>query len=189
MTIKAWFPVRFVPALLLVCVVPTVWAQRPGFGVNRLAPYVPSPPPVVERMLTLADVTEQDTVYDLGSGDGRIVVMAARQFGAQAVGVEIDEKLVDQARARIKELELDDRARILQKDLMRVDLSPASVVTLYLLWTSNKKLRPNLENGLQEGSRVVSHDFRIEGWKPVKTEKLTGQGRDHTIYLYEIGKH
>ena len=122
---KAWLPVRFASALLVVCIVPAVLAQGPGFGVNRLAPYVPSPPPVVERMLTLADVTEQDTVYDLGSGDGRIVVMAARQFGAQAVGVEIDEKLVDRARARIKELELDDRARILQQDLMRVDLSPA----------------------------------------------------------------
>ena len=186
---KAWFPMRFASVLLLVCLAPTVWAQGPGILTNRLAPYVPSPPPVVERMLTLADVSERDTVYDLGSGDGRIVVMAARQFGAQAVGVEIDEKLVEQARERIKELKLDDRARILQQDLMQVDLSPASVVTLYLLWSSNKKLRPNLEKGLQAGSRVVSHDSRIEGWKPIKTEKLTGQVRNHTIYLYEIGKH
>lgn len=180
---------RLAPVVLIVGSTPAMLAQGPGFRPNRLAPYVPSPPPVVERMLALADVSAQDTVYDLGSGDGRIVIKAAQQFGAKAVGVEIDEKLVNQSRAQIKELKLDNKAQILHEHLMDVDLSPASVVTLYLLWTSNKTIRPNLEKGLQPGSRVVSHDFLIEGWKPIKTEKLTGQGRTHTIYLYEIGKH
>jgi SAM-dependent methyltransferase len=180
---------QFLPAVLVLGLAPAAWAQFPGIQPNRLAPYVPSPAKVVDRMLSLAAVSDKDTVYDLGSGDGRIVIMAARQFGAQAVGVEIDEELVTKTRDRIKELNLDDSVRIVQQDLMDVDLSPASVVTLYLLWTSNKKLRPNLEKGLKEGTRVVSHDFRIEGWKPVQTEKLRGDGRNHTIYLYEVGKH
>jgi len=189
LTMNVRLSARLAPVVLLVGSAPAMLGQGPGFRPNRLAPYVPSPPPVVERMLALADVSKQDTVYDLGSGDGRIVIKAAQQFGAKAVGIEIDEKLVGKARKRIAELKLDDRVHILQKDLMEVDLSPASVVTLYLLWTSNKKIRPNLEKSLQAGSRVVSHDFLIEGWKPIKTEKLTGQGRTHTIYLYEIGKH
>lgn len=182
------FLTRLAPAVLFIGLAPAVWSQAPGIQPNRLAPYVPSPAPVVNLMLSLAGVSDKDTVYDLGSGDGRIVIMAAQQFGAKAVGVEIDEDLVAKTRDRIKELNLEDRIQIVQQDLMDVDLSPASVVTLYLLWTSNKKIRPNLEASLKEGTRVVSHDFRIEGWKPVQTEKIRGPGRNHTIYLYEVGK-
>lgn len=182
------FLTRLAPAVLFIGLAPAVWSQAPGIQPNRLAPYVPSPAPVVNLMLSLAGVSDKDNVYDLGSGDGRIVIMAAQQFGAKAVGVEIDEDLVAKTRDRIKELNLEDRIQIVQQDLMDVDLSPASVVTLYLLWTSNKKIRPNLEASLKEGTRVVSHDFRIEGWKPVQTEKIRGPGRNHTIYLYEVGK-
>ena len=186
---KSRLSTRLAPAVLFVGLAPAIWSQAPGIQPNRLAPYVPSPTLVVDRMLSLAGVSDTDTVYDLGSGDGRIVIMAARQFGARAVGVEIDEELVTKTRTRIKQLHLEHRVQIVQQDLMDVDLSPASVVTLYLLWTSNKKIRPNLEKGLKDGSRVVSHDFRIEGWKPVATEKLRSRGRNHTIYLYEVGKH
>jgi protein-L-isoaspartate O-methyltransferase len=179
---------RLAPALLFIGLAPAVWSQAPAIQPNRLAPYVPSPAPVVHRMLSLAGVSGKDTVYDLGSGDGRIVIMAAERFGAKAVGVEIDEELVMKARDRVKELRLENRVQIVQQDLMDVDLSPASVVTLYLLWTSNKKIKPNLEASLKAGTRVVSHDFQIEGWTPIQTEKLRGEGRNHTIYLYEVGK-
>jgi predicted RNA methylase len=138
-------------------------------------------------MLEAADVTKADTVYDLGSGDGRIVITAAQKFGARAVGVEIDEELVEKTRQHIKDLGIDNRVEIVHAHLMDVDFSPASVVTLYLLTSSNKMLRPKLEQSLKQGTRVVCHDFRIEGWEPVLTEKVGREGRTHTIYLYQIG--
>ena len=174
--------------LLVFVLAPVSPAQRIKIQPQRLAPYVPSPPQVVEVMLKLAGVNEQDTVYDLGSGDGRIVIAAAQQFGARAVGVEIDPGLVKETRQRVRELNLADRVEIVEQDAMQVDLGPASVVTLYLLTSSNEMLRPNLEKTLKPGSRVVSHDFRISGWEPSKTEVIQGDVRKHTIYLYEIGK-
>lgn len=177
-------------AVLLLALASLAQAQPiGGIHVQRLAPYVPSPPPVVDRMLELAELTSSDTVYDLGSGDGRIVITAAQQFGARAVGVEIDPELVRKTRARIRDLNLTSRVRILNQDALTVDLSSATVVTLYLLTASNKLLKPNLERSLRPGARVVSHDFAIEGWKPLKTDRIRGLGRMHTIYLYEIGKH
>lgn len=156
--------------------------------IRSLAPYVPSPHKVVERMLELAEVKQSDTVYDLGSGDGRILVTAVQKFGARAVGIEIDPDLAKKSEARLQELALDNRAKVIQANLLDVDLSPASVVTLYLLTSANTMLKPNLEKSLKPGSRVVSHDFQIDGWTPVKTERVRGDGRTHTIYLYEIGK-
>jgi protein-L-isoaspartate O-methyltransferase len=114
-------------------------------------------------------------------------VTAAEKFGARAVGVEIDPELVQKSEARLKELSLENRVKVIQGSFMEVDLSPASVVTLYLLTSVNKMLRPNLEN-LKPGSRVVSHDFQIDGWTPTKTERVRGDGRTHMIYVYEIGK-
>jgi 16S rRNA A1518/A1519 N6-dimethyltransferase RsmA/KsgA/DIM1 with predicted DNA glycosylase/AP lyase activity len=149
---------------------------------------VPSPHKIVERMLELAEVKQTDTVYDLGSGDGRILVTAAQKFGARAVGIEIDPELAKKSEARLQELALSNRAKVIQANLLEVDLSPASVVTLYLLTSANTMLKPNLEKSLKPGSRVVSHDFQIDGWTPVKTERVRGEGRTHTIYLYEIGK-
>jgi Ribosomal RNA adenine dimethylase len=156
--------------------------------IKSLAPYVPSPHKVVERMLEIAEVKPTDTVYDLGSGDGRILVTAVQKFGARAVGIEIDPDLAKKSEARLQELALDNRAKVIQANLLDVDLSPASVVTLYLLTSANTMLKPNLEKSLKPGSRVVSHDFQIDGWTPVKTERVRGDGRTHTIYLYEIGK-
>lgn len=181
--------VRSAPALAILAVAPAIWGQQQQvFDPRSVAPYVPSPPMVVERMLAIADVKPKDVVYDLGSGDGRIVIAAAQDLGAKAVGVELNAILAEETTKRIKELGLENRARIIQGDLHDVDLSEATVVTLYLLTSSNLALKPILEKQLKAGTRVVSHDFVIMGWTPVKTDTLQGPGRPHNIYLYEIGK-
>jgi hypothetical protein len=177
---------RWVLPVSVLAIAAAAGAQSPE--IRSLAPYVPSPHKIVERMLELAEVKQSDTVYDLGSGDGRILVTAAQKFGARAVGIEIDAELAKKSEARLQELALSNRAKVIQANLLEVDLSPASVVTLYLLTSANTMLKPNLEKSLKPGSRVVSHDFQIDGWTPVKTERVRGEGRTHTIYLYEIGK-
>lgn len=160
----------------------------PSFGQRvrgeRLAPFVPSPQPVVERMLEAADLKPNETVYDLGCGDGRILITAAREFRAKAVGVELSEKLVKDAREQVKKLGLDNRVTILQDDLMKVDLRPADVVTVYLLTEANDQLKPAFERALRRGARVVSHDFKIRGWKPDRVEQVVASNRTHTIYVY-----
>jgi SAM-dependent methyltransferase len=157
----------------------------PDAQKDRLAPFVPSPMKVVEEMLKLAGANKSDRVYDLGSGDGRIVIMAAEKFGAQSVGIELDETLVAQSRARIKELKLEDRARILHGNIYEADLSKATVVTLYLLTSVNERLKPILEKRLRPGTRVVSHDFQVPGWEPKQTAHVTSEaGVTHTIHLY-----
>ncbi len=178
---------RVVLVVGLLLLLPDAWAQK-KYDPRSMAPYVPTPPEVVERMLEMAAVNSDDTVYDLGSGDGRIIIAAARKFGARAVGIELDEDLAKQTRGRVRELNIHNRVRVVQGNLLEVDLSPASVVTVYLLTSSNMKLRPRLEQSLKPGSRVVSHDFQIMGWTPVKTGSVGGQGRSHTIYLYQVGK-
>lgn len=152
---------------------------------ESLAPFVPTPPEVVEAMLKLADVKPTDVVYDLGCGDGRIVIMAAEKFGAKGVGVELDAELYRKASRRVRELGLEDKVTIIRGDLLKVDLSPATVVTLYLLTDSNRKLRPKLEASLGPGARVVSHDFQMPGWEHVKMEEMKSKtGMPHTIYLF-----
>ncbi len=136
-------------------------------------------------MLELAGVGPDDTVYDLGSGDGRIVIAAAQKFGARAVGVEIDAKLCAQASEEIAKLGLQKRARIIHGDMFEADLGPATVVTLYQLTAVNKRLRPLLERNLHFRARVVCNDFQIPGWTPKKTEQVTSEsGKDYTVYLY-----
>ncbi len=152
-------------------------------GVERLAPYVPSPQPIVERMLELAELKPYEVVYDLGCGDGRILITAARDFQAKAVGVELDDRLVRQTRDQVNRLGLADRVSVIQGDLMKVDLKPADVVTVYLLTSVNDQLRPTFEKSLRKGARVVSHDFRIRGWKPTRVEKVQASNREHTIYV------
>jgi len=137
-------------------------------------------------MLEAAEIKPGETVYDLGSGDGRVVITAAQRFQAKAVGVEINEPLVRQARERVKQLGLDNRVQIVHGHLLEVDLSPADVVTVYLLTSSNEQLRPNFEKYLKPGSRVVSHDFQVRGWEPVRVEKATVHNREHTIYVYRM---
>ena len=154
-----------------------------------VAPYVSSPLPVVRRMLTLAELKPIDVFYDLGSGDGRTLIMAAQEFGAQAIGIELREDLVKRASSTILELSLDSRIKIVQDDFFKVDLSPADVIFLYLTTSANDKVKPKLEQELKSRTRVVSHDYEILGWKPSKIDNFCENPKlgypSHTIYLYE----
>lgn len=146
-------------------------------------PYVPTPPEVVDRMLALARVGKSDTLYDLGCGDGRIVIAAARRFGAHGVGVDLNPERIAEARANAREAGVEKRVRFRQGDLFETDLAPASVVSLYLLPDINLKLRPRLWSQLKPGARVVSHAFDMgPDWPP--QEKAVVDGR--SIYLWTI---
>ena len=154
---------------------------------NGEASFIPTPLEVVDRMLELARVTKDDVVYDLGSGDGRIVIKAAKEYGARGVGIEIDPKLVKQSRAKAKEDGVSHLVEFRVQDAMKVDVSDATVVTLYLTSEFNSKLRPILKKQLRPGARVVSHDHETKGWTPDKIETMPG-GLLHThrIYLWRI---
>jgi len=161
-------------------------AAPPTKNPDILAPYYPTPELVVQKMLEFGDLKAGETMFDLGSGDGRIVFMAASMFNANAIGVELDNDLarqsIDYARKRgIK------NARIIHGDLLKQDYSSADLVTVYLLPSSiNDKVRPLLEKQLKKGARVVSHDFNFSGWKHTKSLTIDddGEGRAHTLYLY-----
>jgi len=135
-------------------------------------------------MLELAKVQPGETLYDLGCGDGVILVEAVQKFNLKAVGVEISPKLVARAEARIERAGIQQQAHVIQGDLMKVDLAGADVVAIYLGTQANAQLRPRLEKYLKPGARVVSHDYAVPGWKPTKVETDGKQG--HLIYLYEI---
>jgi protein-L-isoaspartate O-methyltransferase len=156
-------------------------AQDSIFESKKIVPFVPSPQIVVDKMIELAGVKKGDVVYDLGSGDGRIVIAAAKK-GARAVGFEIDPDLVGESRANIQKAGVQEMAEIRNQDILTVDLSAASVVTMYLLPDVNLKLRPNLLSQLKPGSRVVSHSFDMGDWKPDKVERVEGR----TIYFWII---
>jgi protein-L-isoaspartate O-methyltransferase len=150
-------------------VVRAVSAQSPAPPKTDVI-YVPTPQPVVEAMLELAAVKSDDTVYDLGSGDGRIVITAARKYGAHGVGIEIDPVLVKRARENAAAAGVSDRVRFISTNLFTADVSRASVVTLYLLQSINERLRPKLVRELKPGTRVVSHVFNMgPEWPPEKT--------------------
>ena len=165
---------------------PLYGQQRAKHYANSLAPYVVSPQQIVDRMLELADLKPGETLYDLGSGDGRVLITAVQRYHAKAVGIEISETLVKSTSDRIQRLGLANDARVIQGDLLQVDLSPADVVTIYLATDSNEILRPNLEKYLKPGARVVSHDYVVPGWKPKFVDKDLPDARGHVIYLYEI---
>ncbi|MBS7619724.1 class I SAM-dependent methyltransferase [Candidatus Bathyarchaeota archaeon] len=158
------------------------------YSGQSLAPYVASPVNVVKRMLEIAEVKPGETVYDLGCGDGRIVIIAAQEFGAKGVGVELNPNLVKESRAKVEELKLNDRVQIIQGDLMKVDLSQADVVTMYLTTGANEKIRPKLETELKSGARVVTHDFTIPKWNILQEIRFRDDYRSHTIYLYNKSK-
>lgn len=149
-------------------------------------PYVTTPPEVVMEMLRLAGVGRDDVVYDLGSGDGRVVIAAAREFGARGVGIEIDPKLVGESQAQARRAGVSDRVNFLQQDLFQADLSPATVVTLYLSPDFNRRLRPKLLRELRPGSRIVSHEFDLGDWKPALLLRVEGRQRTHTLYLWLV---
>jgi len=156
------------------------------FRQQSLAPFVPSPHAVVEKMLEAAAVKPGETVYDLGCGDGRILIAAVRKFRARGVCVELSPELVQKTRQEIRRLGLEDRIQVIEGDLLDADLRQADVVTLYLLTSSNEILKPKLESSLRRGARVVSHDFIIPGWEAERVEKVQASGRTHTIYVYRM---
>jgi len=144
--------------------------------------FVPTPDEIVNTMLKMAAVTKKDTVYDLGCGDGRIIITAAQKYGARGVGVDIDPDRVAEATENAKKAGVANRVKIVRGDLFETDISPATVVTLYLLTELNLKLRPKLLRDLKPGTRVVSHAFSMGDWKPERTAEISGT----TVYLWRI---
>ena len=155
---------------------------------GSIAPFVPTPWHVVDRMLEIAGVTKDDIVYDLGSGDGRILLRAAKRFGARGVGVEINKDLVEEAKSAIRAAGVEDLVEMRQGDIFKVPLEQASVVTLYLVTAANRQLQPKLESELQHGARVVTYKFSIPDWNPVNTVTIDASGLAQTVYLYELGR-
>ncbi len=154
---------------------------------NSLAPNVGSPDHAIERMLQVANLKPGETLYDLGSGDGRILIAAAKRYKVKGVGIEISSSLAKQSAEEIKKAGLQKSVKIIHGDFMKTDLSEANVVTLYLATTANETLRPNLEHYLRPSTRVISYDYPIPGWKAIETSETDGyQGAAHTIYVYQI---
>ena len=156
-------------------------------------PFVPTPIEVVDRMLELAEVKKDDVVYDLGSGDGRIVIRAAKNYGVRAVGIEMDSWLLDKAKKDAKAAGVSHLVKFRSEDALKADLSKATVVTLYMLPWFNEAMKPSFKKYLKPGARIVAHDFGIEGWEPDNTEKLPepeqktgGYLHYHTIHLWRI---
>lgn len=157
-------------------------AARPKLDV----PYVPTPENVVAKMLELAKPTRNDVVYDLGSGDGRIVITAARQYGSRGVGYDIDPQRIKEANENARAAGVADRVRFVQQDLFQADLSEATIVTLYLLPEINLKLRPKLLKELKPGTRIVSHNYGLGDWDPIRTETLESATGEHLVFYWVV---
>jgi len=161
---------------------PAATARQQG---ESLAPYVPTPYDVVNRMLELAEVTRDDVVYDLGCGDGRIVITAAERFGARGVGIDYDPERIAEANANAARRGVQDLVTFIHQDAMQADVSEATVVTLYLLSSSNRRLRPILTRQLGPGARIVSHAFRMGDWRPDVTHEFEDErGTMRTLHLW-----
>ena len=146
--------------------------------------FVPTPNDVVNKMLEMAKVTASDVVYDLGCGDGRIVITAAQRYGARGVGIDIDPDRIREATDNVRRAKVTDKVKFIEGDLFEANISEATVVTLYLLTELNLKLRPKLVKDLRPGTRVVSHAFSMGDWKPERTEHVNGS----SVYLWRIPK-
>jgi SAM-dependent methyltransferase len=187
---------RSVMPLVAVALAGLLLAAPAGSGValaqqglpspSSLAPYVPTPQDVVDRMLKLAGVTDKDVVYDLGCGDGRIVITAAQKYGARGVGVDIDPERVSESEANARKAGVEKLVSFKLQDAMAVDVSKATVVTLYLLSASNMKLRPLLTRQLAPGTRIVSHAFSMGDWEPAQVDQFEDEhGIRRTLYLWK----
>jgi SAM-dependent methyltransferase len=172
--------------LFVVLAIVGVWlggyAQTRGPDVQ----YIPTPENVVDEMLRLTAVTKDDIVYDLGCGDGRLVIAAAKHFGARGVGIDIDPQRINESRDNARQAGVADRVRFLEQDLFEADIGQATIVTLYLLPKLNVQLRPKLLRDLKPGTRVVSHDFDMAEWHPDQTIRIPGASRPHTVYYWVI---
>jgi len=178
-------------ATLWGCAAPSAVSERPSANATRppdLGPFVPTPMPVVRKMLELAEVNGDDLVYDLGCGDGRIVIAAAKQYGARGVGIEYDLRLCEEARRRAEREGVSAFVEIRHQDIFESDFSDATVVMLYLLPASNKILQRRLR-ALRRGTRIVAHDYGIGDWKPLHTEVLwTRDAFQHTVSVWRVGE-
>jgi protein-L-isoaspartate O-methyltransferase len=170
---------------LILLAAAAVAQDAPPTG-EKLAPYYPTPESIVDRMLEVGQLKAGEKMFDLGSGDGRIVIMAARKYHADSTGVELDTDLYIASENKIKQLGLQKTARIVHADILKQNYSSANLITVYLLPESNIKLQPILEAQLKPGTRVVAHDFGIGTWTPTKTITIPddGEGRSHTLFLY-----
>jgi protein-L-isoaspartate O-methyltransferase len=153
---------------------------------DKLAPYYPTPASVVDQMLQLGGLKAGEKMFDLGSGDGRFIIAAARKYKADATGVELDDSLYKQSMDKIKSLGLSATARIIHGDLLKQDYSSADLLTVYLLPVGNGLVTPILEKQLKKGARIVAHDFEFSAWTPEKIQDIDddGEGRAHRLYLY-----
>jgi hypothetical protein len=149
-------------------------------------PYVPTPEKVVAEMLAMAGVGKKDVLYDLGSGDGRIVITAAQRFGTRGVGIDIDPDRIKEANQRAREAGVTKRVRFIKGDIFDADIRDATVVTLYLLPAVNMKLRPKLLRELRPGTRVVSHNYDMGDWKPEKVSRMRLPSGEHTVYYWVV---
>jgi SAM-dependent methyltransferase len=185
---------RLTIAMLLSAIVAVSASVGAGDAASQEAPrrpartpdifFAPTWEPVAYEMLKLAGVTADDIVYDLGSGDGRIVILAAQKYGARGVGIEIDPRLVDISRQVARDAELAHRVTFVEGDLFAADISEATVVTLYLSSSVNRELESKLRRELRPGTRIVSHQFRIGNWTPDRVVRAEGDGTD--LFLWTI---
>ena len=169
------------PACLLATAA-LIFAQEAAPKRELDVPYVPTPQEVVDGMLQLAEVKTGDVVYDLGCGDGRMVITAAQKYGVRGVGIDINPERIQEAQENAKKAGVTDKVKFLEQDLFTANIAEATVVTLYLLPSVNLKLRPKLLQDLKPGSRVVSHSFDMEDWKPDKTIQVNGRN----VYYWVI---
>lgn len=184
---------RGIPGSALLALLPlAAFAQQSNYPnvdkyKNNLAPYVVAPEHAVDKILAIANLKPGETLYDLGCGDGRILIDAAEKYNVKAVGIEIGEGLAQKAAENVRKHGLQNQVKVIHGDFMKTDLSAANVVTLYLAPIANDTLRPNLERYLKPHTRVVSYDYPIPEWRPISTETSQGHhGAVHMIYLYEV---
>jgi SAM-dependent methyltransferase len=161
-------------------------AQGPTPRTQPEVPYVATPEPVVSAMLKLANVSSTDVLYDLGSGDGRIVIMAARELGARGTGIDIDPERITEARENARRARVVDRVRFLQQDIFAADISEATVVTLYLGPELTRRLRPKLLTELKPGTRIVSHRYDLGDWQPAQRLQLSVDGITHWVFYWVV---
>ena len=181
-----WERMRNLVLLALPALLSSAALAAQSGDAEKLAPYYPTPETIVEKMLQLGGLKAGEKVYDLGSGDGRIVIMAAQKFHADSVGVEMDKDLCRLSLDKIRKLHLEKTAHIVNADLLKQDYSSADLIAVYLLPGFIDKVQPMLDRQLKKGARIVAHDFEFKNWTPEKVENIAddGEGRSHTLFLY-----
>ena len=180
---------RLIPSLTvaLTLLVAVAGAQSPTTEKKPLdVPYVPTHESLVEEMLNMAKVSGNDTLYDLGSGDGRIVITAAKKFGTRGIGFDLDPDRVSEARENARRAGVTDRVRFEQQDIFTAKIADATVITMYLLPDVNMRLRPKLLSELKPGTRIVSHNYDLGDWQPVQRKEMDVSGINHTLYLWIV---